>query len=45
MNMVWVLLAGVVLTLAGFFGPEDEGALELCGLLLIGIAIWKGVFA
>lgn len=42
-SLVWVLLAGVVLTLAGFFGPEDEGTLEIIGLIIVGIALWKGI--
>lgn len=31
---------GLVLTLAGFFGPEDGGTLELVGLVVLGLGLW-----
>jgi uncharacterized membrane protein len=41
MTYAYVLLGvGVVLTLAGFFGPQDEGMLELLGLVLVGLSIY-----
>lgn len=43
MFVALVLWAGVVLALAGFFGPRDGGVLELVGLVLVAIAIWKGI--
>jgi len=41
MGTLPVLIVGAVLTLAGYFGPEDGGTLELFGLILVSIAIWK----
>lgn len=34
-----VLAAGVVLTVAGYFGPPDDGALQGFGTVLIVVAI------
>jgi len=35
-----LLVVGAILTLAGWFGPEDEGTLAIIGLALIGLAIY-----
>lgn len=34
------LAIGLILTLAGFFGPEDEGSLESIGLVVLGISLY-----
>jgi len=36
-----VALIGLILTLAGFFGPEDEGTLEFIGLAILAVAVYK----
>ena len=42
--VVGVLAAGVALAIAGYLGPDDGGTLELAGLTLIAISVWKGLF-
>jgi len=39
---VTVLIVGAILTIAGWYGPEDDGVLAAIGLALMGLALYKG---
>ena len=35
-----VVLVGLILTLAGYFGPDDQGTLEAIGLVTLGTGVY-----
>lgn len=37
----FIMIIGTILALAGFFGPEDGGTLELIGLAILGWGLYS----